>query len=60
MGGKGQESTLEGLHWLKHNTFAGKISMQNFHWTTNRHLNNEGQEWKTGHTNGRSHIREEG
>jgi hypothetical protein len=39
---------------LKHSTCTGVIPKQNSHWTTNRHLNNEGQEWKTGHIKGQA------
>jgi hypothetical protein len=43
-----------GLHWLKHN------ASQKSHWTMNRHLNNEGQEWETGHTKRRVLMRKGG
>jgi hypothetical protein len=32
-----------------HNACAGIIPRQKFHWHLNKHLNNEGQEWKIGH-----------
>jgi hypothetical protein len=44
---------VEDLHWLKHNACIGKIPRQKSYWTTNRHLNNEGQECKTGFVSGR-------
>jgi hypothetical protein len=58
--GKGvRKGSGEGLDWLKHNTFTGKIPRQNSHWTTNRCLSNEGQECKISHANART-LMEEG
>jgi hypothetical protein len=55
--GKRVRKTSEGrLDWLKHVIFTGKRLRQNSHWTMNRHLNNEGQEHKTGCVKGRSLV----
>jgi hypothetical protein len=35
------------------------MDRQKSHQPTNRHLNNEGQEWKTGHTKGKALTGEE-
>jgi hypothetical protein len=45
------------LHWLKHNACTGIIPTQKSHWPMNEHLNNEGQEWKAGHSKGRALTR---
>jgi hypothetical protein len=53
-GEKREEVQGGGLHWLKHNACTGIITRQKSHWTMNRHLNNKGQEWKTGHAKDRA------
>jgi hypothetical protein len=40
--------------FLKYNACTDVIPRQKSHWTMCRHLNNEGQEWKTGHSKRRS------
>jgi hypothetical protein len=53
MGEKLRKYSGGGLCWLKHNACTDIIPKQKSHWPTNRHLNNEGQEWKTDHAKGR-------
>jgi hypothetical protein len=50
MGEKGEELQLMGLDWLNHKISTGKVTRQKSHWTMKRDLNNEGQEYKTGHS----------
>jgi hypothetical protein len=51
MGERARKYNGGGLHCFKHNVCTGIISRQKFHWTMNKNLNNEGQEWKTEMTN---------
>jgi hypothetical protein len=43
-----------GLQRLKNNECTGIIPRQKSQWTTNKHLKNEGQKWKTSHITERS------
>jgi hypothetical protein len=56
VGGGDEEEKRSVLDWFKHNIFTSKKPKQNPHWTMNRHLNNEGQECKTGHVKGRTLV----